>query len=51
MEIQYKGYTIAKYLNANNGIRWSVEKDGKELIFDQTKKYLCIRYVDSLLRG
>ena len=50
METQYKGYTIAKYLNANNGVRWSVEKDGEELMFDQTKKYLCTRYVDSLTR-
>jgi len=51
MATQYKGYTIAKYLNANNGVRWSVEKDGEELMIDQTKKYLCTRYIDSLTRG
>lgn len=50
METQYKGYTIAKYLNANNGTRWSVEKDGEELIIDQTRKYLCERYIDSLMK-
>ena len=50
MTTQYKGYTIAKYLNANNGVRWSVEKNGEELIFDQTKKYLCVAYIDSLTR-
>lgn len=48
----YKGYTIAKYINAKNGIRWCVEDEqGNELIFDQTKKYLCTRYIDSLVRG
>ena len=46
----YKGYTIAKYRNARNGIRWCVENDkGVELIFDQTKKGLCLLYVDSIL--
>jgi len=48
----YKGYTISKYINANNGVRWSIEdSQGKELIFDQTKKYLCVSYIDSLVRG
>ena len=47
----YKGYTIAKYLNAKNGVRWSVEdKQGNELIFNQTRKHLCTRYIDSLVR-
>tara|TARA_R110002124_G_C8724082_1_gene495979 strand:+ start:73 stop:225 length:153 start_codon:yes stop_codon:yes gene_type:complete len=50
MEIQYKGYTIAKYLNANNGVRWSVEKNGEELIVDQTRKWMCVAYINSETR-
>jgi hypothetical protein len=47
--MEYKGYVIFKYENEKRGIRWGVEtKDGKELIFDQTRKYLCERYIDSL---
>ena len=49
---KYKGYVISKYRNARNGGRWSVENsEGTELIFDQTKKFLCILYVDSITRG
>lgn len=50
METKYKGYIIAKYRNTKNGIRWSVEKDGIELMFDQTRKWMCIEYIDSKTR-
>ena len=51
METSYKGYVVIKYTNANNGVRWSVETIvGTELLFDQTRKYLCTRYIDSLVR-
>ena len=48
MNAEYKGYTIFKYENAKGGQRWGVEKDGVELLLDQTKKYLCERYIDAL---
>lgn len=46
-EFVYRGYLIFKYLNANNGVRWGVEFEGNEIMIDQTKKYLCVRYIDS----
>jgi hypothetical protein len=48
----YKGYIIAKYETANGGTRWLVEdQQGNELLTDQTRKFLCIRYIDSMLKA
>ena len=48
----YKGYIVAKYETANGGIRWLVEdQQGNELLIDQTRKFLCIRYIDSMLKA
>lgn len=49
METEYKGYIIFKYENAKGGKRWGVEKDGIEILADQTRKYLCIRKINDLV--
>ena len=46
----YKEYIIFKYENARGGIRWGVELNNKELIYDQTRKYMCVAYIESLVR-
>jgi len=51
METEYKGYIIAKYRNARNGVRFSVEKNGKEILIDQTRKWMCKEYIDGRVRG
>ena len=49
-ESEYKGCVIAKYENAKGFTRWSVEKDGEELLFDFTQQTSCISYIDNFVK-
>ena len=42
-------YILAKYEGGSrgNGVRWSVELDGKEIAFDFTTRKNAINYIDS----
>ena len=46
----YKGYVLGRYQNANNGIRWNVELNGKEIAYDFTRLMNAQNYIDSHLR-
>ena len=50
-EYSYKGFTIARYENANGGTRWSVEQDGKELAFDLSRKWVAVDQIDQRFAG
>ena len=45
-DYSYKGCLILKYESARGGVRWMVEKDGKDLAGDFTKLMNAQNYID-----
>ena len=47
----YQGYLLCKYESARGGVRWLVEKDGKDLAGDFTKLENAQNWVDNFGGG
>lgn len=45
-EYEYKGYIIARYENARGGTRWSIEREGCELKFDLSARWVAVDQID-----
>jgi len=45
-DYSYKGYVLGKYEGARGGVRWMVEKDGKDVAGDFTRLWSAVDYCD-----